>query len=85
MSRIFLFFHANEFCGTCVGDTEPAAASAGPEVGRRACEEPTGRVPQPPWKGPTAVDRVGKSKIVVKRRGEAMEVMVGGIFSAGEV
>lgn len=39
MSRIFSFSHTNEFCGICVGDTEPAVAGARPKVGRRAYEE----------------------------------------------
>jgi hypothetical protein len=39
VSRIFLFSHTNEFCGICVGDTEPVVACTGPKTGRRACEE----------------------------------------------
>lgn len=39
MSRIFSFLHTKEFCGICIGDIEPAAASAGPKLGRWAYEE----------------------------------------------
>lgn len=76
VSRTFPVSHTNKFCGICVEDTEPAAASAGSEVGRWACEGPGERVPRRPWKGPTAADRVGKSEIAVKRRGEALKVIV---------
>ena len=80
MSRIFSFSYTNEFCGICVGDTGPAVAGAAPKAGRRTCEGPDRLVPRRPWKGPSTSSRVGKSKIVVKRRGEAVKAMAGRFF-----
>ena len=81
MSRIFSFSYTNEFCGICVGDTGPAVAGAAPKAGRRTCEGPDRLVPRRPWKGPSISSRVGKSKIVVKRRGEAVKAVAGRFFS----
>lgn len=62
---IFLISHTNEFCGSRKVACEPVLACSGLKDSRRAYKR-AGR-------GPRAVCRVGKFRIVVKRRGDSVD------------